>query len=405
MVYITVKNLDPSLIVDILTLRYNPAPSSNRLDWNEFTTKDTPKNILDLIEQTIADNLINNLQNYDKTAVSLSSGVDSTLVLAILRKTFPNLRIESMSVTFADSLDESPAAKKISEKFETNHHVLYIENFLQHLPKAISIAKLPYWDLHWYYVAEKVKSLSKVFLSGDGGDELFGGYTFRYQKFLSTLKPNSSSLDKAKLYLDCHERDWVPDQNDVFGTKSEFSWEKIYAVLEPFFTNSLPPLSQLFLADYNGKLIYNMLPLYDKFHKHFEIKYLAPILSKELISIATHIPNESKYNLETNTGKILLRQILKKFEVEQLVTEKKQGFSINTTNLWVTTGKKICKYYLDSARTVKDGWINSTWINKYIDKDDLDARYVNKLLGLLAFEVWYRLFVTEEITPEEKLVP
>lgn len=403
--YITVKNLDPSLIVDILTLRYNPAPSSNRLDWNEFTTKDTPKNILDLIEQTIADNLINNLQNYDKTAVSLSSGVDSTLVLAILRKTFPNLRIESMSVTFADSLDESPAAKKISEKFETNHHVLYIENFLQHLPKAISIAKLPYWDLHWYYVAEKVKSLSKVFLSGDGGDELFGGYTFRYQKFLSTLKPNSSSLDKAKLYLDCHERDWVPDQNDVFGTKSEFSWEKIYAVLEPFFTNSLPPLSQLFLADYNGKLIYNMLPLYDKFHKHFEIKYLAPILSKELISIATHIPNESKYNLETNTGKILLRQILKKFEVEQLVTEKKQGFSINTTNLWVTTGKKICKYYLDSARTVKDGWINSTWINKYIDKDDLDARYVNKLLGLLAFEVWYRLFVTEEITPEEKLVP
>jgi len=404
-VYITVENLDPSTIIDILTLRYNPAPSAHHLDWSEFTAKDAPKNILDLIEQNIGDSLVNNLQNRDKVAVSLSSGVDSTLVLAILRKTFPDLRIESMSVTFADSIDESPAAKKISERFETNHHVLYIENFLQHLPKAISIAKLPYWDLHWYYVAEKVQSLSPVFLSGDGGDELFGGYTFRYQKFLSALKSNFSSLDKVKLYLDCHERDWVPDQEKVFGGKSKFSWDNIHSLLEPFFTNSLPPLSQVFLADYNGKLIYNMLPLYEKFHKHFDIKYHAPLLSKEMISIATHIPNELKYDSETNTGKILLRQILEKYDVAHLLADKKQGFSINTTKLWTSFGKKICAYYLESARTIRDSWISSDWVDKYIHKDDLDVRYVNKFLGLLAFEIWYRLFITKEITPDEQLNP
>lgn len=397
------KDINSSSITDILTLRYNHSPSENKLDWNNFTIAKIPENILDVIEQSIRSDLEDNLIGYDKVAISLSSGVDSTLVLAILRKTFPDIKIESISVTFADSLDESPAAKKISEKFGTNHHVLYIENFLQNLPKAISIVKLPYWDLHWYYVAEKVKSLSSIFLSGDGGDELFGGYTFRYQKFLSTLKPNYSSLDKVKLYLDCHERDWVPDQNDVFGPKSKFSWGKIYASLEPFFANPLSPLSQVFLADYNGKLIYNMLPLYDNFHKYFGIKYLAPILSKELISIATHIPNEFKYDLETNTGKILLRQILKKFQIERLVTEKKQGFSINTNNLWLSFGKKICSHYLDSARIIRDGWINPIWVNKYLNRDDLDVRYVNKFLGLLAFEIWYRLFVTKEMTPEEKL--
>lgn len=399
------QKIYPSTIANILTLRYNPVSSNLKLQWDEFIPKKVPVDILKTIQQVISKTLSINLKNCDKVSISLSSGIDSTLVLALLRRTFPDIKIESLSVTFADSIDESPAAIKIAERFGTNHHVLYMDNFLQFLPKEISIAKLPFWDLHWYHVVKKVKSLSAVFLSGDGGDELFGGYTFRYQKFLSLLKPNSSSLDKVKIYLNCHERDWVPDQEKIFGTRSKFSWKKIYRLLEPYFSNSLPPLSQVFLADYNGKLIYNMLPLYDEFHKYFKIKYVAPILSKELISLSTHIPSELKYNPEINTGKIPLRQILEKFDLKQLVTYKKQGFSVDTINLWKSIGKKICKHYLDSARIVRDGWINPYWIEKHIDKNDLDVRYINKFLGLLAFEIWYRLFVTKEMTPEEELIP
>lgn len=401
----SVQTIDPSVITNILTLRYNPVQSNASLGWENFVPQKISDDILNTIEQTIRKSLLDNVKNHDKVAISLSSGVDSTLVLAILRKTLPNIKIESLSVTFADSPDESPAAVKIAEKFDTSHHILHIENFLEFLPKAISIAKLPFWDLHWYYVAKEVKSLSPVFLSGDGGDELFGGYTFRYQKFLSNLKPNSTILEKIKIYLNCHERDWTPDQEKIFGTKSRFSWEKIYALLEPFFSNSLAPLSQVFLADYNGKLIYNMLPLYDKFHRYFDVNYVAPILSKELISLATHIPNEFKYDQKTNTGKILLRQILEKFNVGQLVTTKKQGFSMDTKNIWKFVGKKVCRYYLDAGRIIQDGWINKDWVEKYIDKTDLEVRYVNKFLGLLAFEIWYRLFITKEMSQEERLEP
>ena len=60
-------------------------------------------------------------------------------------------------------------------------------------------------------------------------------------------------------------------------------------------------------------------------------------------------------------------------------------------------------YFLDESRIIRDGWINSEWVSKYIDNKDLEVRYVNKFLGLLAFEIWYRMFITKEMNDDEKL--
>jgi len=316
---------------------------------------------------------------------------------------YPNKEIDSISVRFSNSTDETAAAKKISEKFETNHHLVYVDNFLEELPKMISIAKLPFWDLHWYHIAKKAKSLSNIFLSGDGGDELFGGYTFRYKKFLEKVNNNSSTNEKVIAYLNCHERDWVTDQELIFNKNLKFNWDNIYQILEGYFDNSLPLLSQVMLADFNGKLLYNMLPLYAKFHDYFEIKNITPILNQKLIRFACKLPNELKYNSSTSTGKLLLLELLDRYNVRHLISKKKQGFSVDTKNLWNSYGKKICKYYLDDARIVNAGLINPEWIKKYINQDELDARIVNKFLGLLALEIWYRLFISKEIKASEKL--
>ena len=60
-------------------------------------------------------------------------------------------------------------------------------------------------------------------------------------------------------------------------------------------------------------------------------------------------------------------------------------------------------YYFDKSRLLEDKIINSDWIKQYASKDDLNVRYVNKLLGLLALEIWYRLSVTNDIDAHEKL--
>ena len=358
----------------------------------------------EFVEKSIREKISKEIgTNTGKIGISLSSGIDSTLILALLREEYPSNEIESVSVKFRESIDETDASKKISEKFQTNHHILEIDNFLEELPKAISIVKQPFWDLHWYYLVKKMKNFTNVFLSGDGGDELFGGYTFRYKKFLKLTNENSTTHEKIIAYLNCHERDWVPDQESIFDKENQFSWNDIYKILEPYFDNTLPGLTQVFLADYNGKLIHNMQPLYKSIHDYFSIRNITPIQNEELIQYSCLLRNDQKYDFKSNLGKIILVNLLEKYNLKYLTSLKKQGFSVNTINLWNSYGKKIFLHYFDKSRLVEDRVINFDWIDKHISKNNLDVRYVNKFLGILALEIWYRIFITNEVNPDERL--
>jgi asparagine synthase (glutamine-hydrolysing) len=396
------KNIS-NQIRNILTLRYDPLQNTTLpvLKANDFIPS---KNYdLDFIENNLKNLIQNKLGSTKNLTISLSGGIDSTLVLGIIRKTLPDLKINAISIKFSDSTDETLTAKKIADFFEAEHEIIDIENYLLDLPSAISIIGMPFWDIHWYYIAKNAKDKSNFLASGDGGDELFGGYTFRYSKFLSLIKPNSSPLDKIQAYLSCHERDWVPDQEKIFNSKTNFSWKSINSIFEPFFNNSLSPLNQVFLADYNGKLLYNFSIIGNKINKFFNLKPVTPILNSKLISYASHVPSELKYDSVKNLGKMPLRKLLTKYECNSLISKEKLGFSVNTINLWNTIGRELCISYLDNARIIEDGWINKEWVSSHIAKPDLDVRYVNKFLGLLSLEIWYRLFITKEMNSKTKL--
>ena len=394
-------NLDS--VKSILTLRYDFTQTHNlpNLSWNKIS--ESKQLSSEKIEQLILDEISRNIpSSYDgKIAVPLSGGIDSTLMMCLLRKKFPENEIHAISIKFQDSHDETKNAAKIAQYFDANHHIIEVKNYLEKLPLAISIIQLPFWDIHWLYVIEAAKNFSNYLVSGDGGDELFGGYIFRYSKFNSIINNNSSTKEKISAYLSCHERDHVPDQEKIFTKKCNFDWKSFDKIFNPYFDNPLDPTKQVFLADYNGKLLYNFSLVNNRLASHYKIKSVSPLLSQNLINESMCLPTSEKYDSKKNLGKLPLVKILEKYNIIDLVSQEKFGFSVNTESLWKNFGYKITEKYLIDGEIINDGWISKDWIQQYFKKD-LDTRYTNKFLGLLALEIWYRMFVKKSLKSDFK---
>ena len=154
----------------------------------------------------------------------------------------------------------------------------------------------------------------------------------------------------------------------------------------------MPLLGKVFLADYNGKLLYDFARTNAAFSKHFGLKVAAPMLEPEVLHVATHIPYNLKYDEKNNLGKVLLRQILLENSGYKPATKVKIGWGMNITEMWDKHFKDVCLSLFDSPRFVEQGIINKEWIPKGFKKaDEHDPRYISKMLGLLALELWLKV--------------
>lgn len=396
--------VDYDAIANILTLRYNPArPQARPLSASDFRpakadAASSESKVLGIIGRDLA-----RLRSRS-VAVLLSGGVDSVLTLAMLKKFRPDVKVSCVSMGFGDADDEIKYARSIAGEFGCDFDAVVQGDVLSDLPALIGMVKEPRWNLYQYYALKAARSKSRTIFSGDGGDELFAGYTFRYQKYASLLPKRAGWKQKAMLYLSCHERDWVPDQEKVFGPKIRFSWDRIHSLLRKHFDNALAPLDQVFLADYNGKLLYDWIPANAAFARALDARITSLFLSKEMTRFATHLPWQLKYCPDTGTGKLPLRSLLK---MQGLVSEPvKKGFSVDTVALWDRHAREITERYVNSdSQVVKAGVISGEWVEKAHARLRVapDYRYVNKMLGILALEVWWRLFVTRSMRKAERL--
>ena len=156
-----------SSITDTLTLRYDRTitPNLPKKTWKDFETHNKKLNFED-IEKSICNDIEQKLNNFDgkKICIALSGGVDSTLVLSLIRKINPDIEIDAISFQFSNSENETETASQIANFFNANHHVVFIENYISELPKAISVLQLPFWDLHWYHVVKNAQNISRILL-------------------------------------------------------------------------------------------------------------------------------------------------------------------------------------------------------------------------------------------------
>ena len=395
----------PVSIRNILTIRYDITEKTVN---KPATTLDFKRSFNDqggYMTEKLLNNSFRKIREYDKFSISLSGGIDSSLCLALLRNNFPKAEITTISGVFENAYDESTHAKKLAEKFDADFHPINMESIYTKMPEIVYIAKKPKWNTYNHLIAKQAKKVSKILVTGDGGDEVFGGYTFRYKKFLDLIKPNDNWKTKTIKYLECHNRDWVPDQKSLFDKNIKFNWNKIYNYFKPYFNSKLSPLNQVMLADFNGKLLHDFIPTGNAISSHYKIDRFSPFLDSEVQSFGLSLSAKSKYNHTTNQGKIILREINTRLKVKSM--KEKYGFSPSLIFDWQKSGKDIFMAYAfeKNANIYTKKIINRDWVIHALEliENDGNVRYLNRITSILALEIWYRVFIKKDLNPKKSL--
>jgi asparagine synthase (glutamine-hydrolysing) len=404
-----IESINLEYLKNILTLRYDPTQRSilkplQPEDFFPIRVSNIDSQIYDLIKNNFLEE--QKTSNFKTVSLSLSAGIDSGLTLACIREILPNVKINCVGVGFGNKDDEINRARELSRIYDCNFIEVIKENILEQLPKLIGIVKEPRWNLYNFYALEEGVKKSEIFYTGDGGDELFGGYTFRLEKFLLNTKKDFDWKQKTQLYLNCHERDWVVDQENLFGKRMKFSWNSIYNLFKPYFDNQLSPINQVFLADFNGKLLYDWLLTNEAYEKYFKLKIKSIFLNDKMINFATHIDWKEKYDPSTGLGKIPLRKIIKKFKGFENAKLSKKGFGTDLEDLWNKNSKEIIFTFVNKdSEVIKENLIDLSWVEKtknlLSNSPKPDIRYINKLMSLLALEIWFRIFISKSMKQSE----
>ena len=322
-----------------------------------------------------------------KVSIALSGGIDSHYVLHVISALAPHLkehRIGGICVDFEDSLHtDSELAKVIAEKYNVPLKVIKVDDPLADLQKLIEIVGEPRINLYQYYL---YKESSPYLITGDGADELYLGYTFRYKKYLDNMNQCKTWQDRVKLYLQCHQNDWVTDQELLLPG---FNWDKILEYFRQFFyseSHNVHPLYPVMMADLSGKLRYDFVPCNTKLSKSVGVEVIAPFLQEVEIRNALAIPITERYNYFTNIGKLPLRRM-----IDRMDTFKK-GFSFDLVRYWIRKGFDIV-----NSKIHKDSrcfeYISRDWYNQHLS--DTDVRYINKYLQIYALELYLEIVEKE----------
>lgn len=299
----------------------------------------------------------------------LSGGVDSSSVVAAIRKLHNN-PLHTFSIGFdQETYSELNEAKTIASLFHTAHHeeLLNVENSKEILLPAIESFDEPFADnslIPMFKVSELAKEHVKVVLSGDGADEIFAGYiTYKadshYQKFKHIpsglrslgyqLVKNNKITEKQKIGFQYKLRQFLQGARGDYAS-AHYAWRLIFT----------PELRKQIMGEQYSELIYQTDPVH-AFRKHFKqvdhlhwldqalyvdamtwlsddilvkvdrttmrhgIEARAPYLDKELVEYAASI--HPRLKLKSGVTKSILKNSLKPWLPAEVLFRKKSGFN------------------------------------------------------------------------------
>ena len=258
--------------------------------------------------------------------VLLSGGLDSSLIVALLAH-LGHTDIRTFSIGFErvgqHSGDEFHYSDLIARHFSTNHEQIRIEGSraLDVLPAAIESMSEPmvsHDSVAFYLLAQEVAKRVKVVQSGQGADEVFGGYSW-YPPFLSV---NDPAGQYRQAYFDWDHADLLKLLSDDF-----VSQDHSREFVETFFANTTAPLPVDKALQIDGEIMLPDDPVkrVDNMTMAFGLEARVPFLDHEVVELASRIPAKLKVG---NGGKYILKQVARNFVPADVIDRPKGYFPV-----------------------------------------------------------------------------
>ena len=326
------------------------------------------KNIRNYFDEAVKRRLVSDVN----LGVFLSGGLDSSLIVSSLAEQGYSLPCFTMGFKGASNYyEERPQAKRLAKYYGMKHHAFEISenDVFKKIPEIFNASDEPFADtsaLPFYMLSNEVSSKVKVVLTGDGGDEVFGGYrkhlgekwssfTYLIPEFLrkiiiKVLIENKNThygeiSRRIRRYLmniskDGSERQalWLEQINEdtikkLLGNNIKHTKDLLITFRQPF----KDPLNAMLAADLGFSLAGDMLVKADRMSMANSLEVRSPFLDKDLVEYVFSIPGKLK--IGNFTGKKILKETFKNRLPKWSMSQPKKGFEIPIAD-WLRSNLK-----------------------------------------------------------------
>ena len=331
-IYSMAKKVEPGTIArgDSIETYWDPIATAQHV---QHTFRGDEREALGELDRLLAESVRLRMIADVPLGVFLSSGIDSTLVAALMQREASS-PVKTFTIGFEDAaFDEAPLARETARHLGTAHTELYVgakeaAEALTLMPRIFDEPLDDSSQIPTYLVSKMARQSVTVALSGDGGDELFGGY---HRYFLG------EQLARRARWVPSFVAAWMP------GTRGEnYRLVKSHGLLAVYDANmsggggAAAPLrdplrdevESMMLHDFTGYMRDDILVKVDRASMAVSLEAREPLLDHRVIEFAWSLP------LAMRRRKHLLRKLLRRFVPQPMIDRPKRGFGLPNVDTW-----------------------------------------------------------------------
>jgi len=405
-------------------------------DYFNFSEESHLINELDqILQQSVERQLLSDVP----LGFFLSGGLDSSLLVGIAKKLYPNKSFDcftidsNMDKTGEGFVDDLPYAQKVAKYLDVNLHVIPANSdIINQFDEMVWHLDEPQADpapINVYNISKGARNLGiKVLLGGTAGDDLFSGYrrhqALKYEQYTEYIPlilkklfrkvikrvPSDKAISRRlqKLTRDwgkeIDERmigyfNWMPNdqyvfslfQNNIINGEAEQSIYSYFEYILDQQSSDLKKLDKLLFLELKTFLVDHNLNYTDKMSMAAGVEARVPYLDKDLVSFAGKVP--VKYKLRGNETKYLLKKVAERYLPKEVIYRSKTGFGAPIRGWLKNDLKPMVNERLNRENLSNQGIFDPQAVQKMIRQNDVgEYDFSYNIWSMLAIQSWLEQF-------------